>query len=102
MAIKAILDKLDDAPEALREHYTEKDGKFVLGVEPVGNYAIRIRFDDGHDTGIYAWDYLYWLGSNQEELWQTYLTRLQMAGFADESGRDVAMGEASGGGCGSH
>ncbi len=41
MAIKAILEKLDDAPEALREHYTEKDGKFVLGVEPVGGYALE-------------------------------------------------------------
>lgn len=80
-------------------------GKRMVGmpaIEPVGNYAVKPIFSDGHDTGIYAWDYLYWLGSNQEELWQTYLTRLQMAGFADESGRDVAMGQANGGGCGSH
>ena len=80
-------------------------GKRMVGmpaIEPVGNYAVKPIFSDSHDTGIYAWDYLYWLGSNQEELWQTYLTRLQMAGFADESGRDMAMDEVSGGGCGSH
>ena len=54
----------------------------VLSVTPVGNYAIQISFDDLHDTGIYSWDYLYELGSCQEELWQAYLHRLAEEGVA--------------------
>lgn len=49
----------------------------ILGVEPVGNYAIRIRFDDLHDTGIYSWTYLYGLGERQEEIWARYLAELE-------------------------
>jgi DUF971 family protein len=49
-------------------------------VEPVGHYAIRPKFSDGHDTGIYSWDYLYGLGDEQEELWREYLERLEKAG----------------------
>jgi DUF971 family protein len=49
-------------------------------VEAVGHYAIRPKFSDGHDTGIFSWDYLYGLGDEQEELWQQYLERLQKAG----------------------
>ncbi len=49
-------------------------------VEPVGHYAIRPKFSDGHDTGIYSWDYLYDLGVGQSELWQRYLDRLAKAG----------------------
>ncbi len=49
----------------------------IQGVEPVGNYAILIRFDDGHDTGIFSWDYLYELGRRQSEVWQTYLAALE-------------------------
>lgn len=45
----------------------------IIGVEPVGSYAIRIRFDDMHDTGLYTWDYLYRLGAEQERIWQNYL-----------------------------
>jgi DUF971 family protein len=52
----------------------------VLELEPVGNYAIRPRFSDGHDTGLYSWDYLYELGKNQEDLWRRYLDRMQKAG----------------------
>ena len=52
----------------------------IKEVEPVGHYAIRPVFSDGHDTGIYSWDYLYGLGDEQEELWQRYLDRLQAAG----------------------
>jgi DUF971 family protein len=52
----------------------------IKEVEPVGHYAIRPMFSDGHDTGIYSWDYLYGLGEDQEELWQRYLHRLQAAG----------------------
>jgi DUF971 family protein len=49
-------------------------------IEPVGNYAICLHFDDEHNTGIYSWDYLYSLGSNQEGLWATYLEELEKAG----------------------
>jgi DUF971 family protein len=48
----------------------------ILRVEPVGNYAVRIVFDDGHDTGIYVWDYLRELGEQRETRWQAYLQDL--------------------------
>ncbi len=48
----------------------------IMDIEPVGNYAVRIRFDDLHDTGIYSWDYLYFLGANQDRLWTDYLEAL--------------------------
>jgi DUF971 family protein len=48
--------------------------------EPVGHYALQPRFSDGHETGIFSWDYLYWLGTNQEGLWKQYLDRLAAAG----------------------
>ncbi|MBX6323336.1 MAG: DUF971 domain-containing protein [Rhodospirillaceae bacterium] len=54
----------------------------ILGVEPVGNYAIRLRFDDGHDTGIYSWEYLYDIGRRQEELWSGYLADLAAKGLS--------------------
>ena len=73
-------------------------------LEQVGNYAVQPHFSDGHNTGIYSWDYLYWLGSNQAQLWETYLERLEAAGFTRESGRDAPMtaaaAAAGGGGCG--
>jgi DUF971 family protein len=52
----------------------------ITGVEPVGSYAIQPRFSDGHDTGIYSWDYLYHLGANRDRLWQEYLERIRTAG----------------------
>lgn len=52
----------------------------VAAIEPVGTYAILLRFDDGHDTGIYSWDLLYNLGLHQPELWAEYLKRLEQAG----------------------
>jgi DUF971 family protein len=57
-----------------------KENVNIVGIEPVGNYAILLRFDDGHDTGIYAWDTLYDLGKNQEAYWQRYLEQLEAAG----------------------
>jgi DUF971 family protein len=54
----------------------------IIGVEPVGSYAIRIRFDDMHDTGLYTWDYLYRLGAEQERVWQNYLRSLADKGFS--------------------
>ena len=49
----------------------------IEALEPVGNYAVRIRFDDGHDTGLFTWDYLHELGSQHETKWQTYLSALR-------------------------
>jgi DUF971 family protein len=54
----------------------------ILGVEPVGNYAIRINFDDLHDTGIFSWDTLYDYGERQEELWRDYLDALKAKGLS--------------------
>ena len=53
-----------------------KKGVRILRVEPVGNYAARIVFDDGHDTGLYTWTYLRELGENKEARWQEYLAEL--------------------------
>jgi DUF971 family protein len=54
----------------------------IIGLEPVGSYALRIRFDDGHDTGLYTWDYLYRLGAGQESIWQAYLDALTAKGLS--------------------
>lgn len=53
----------------------------VMEIEPVGNYAVRIRFDDLHDSGIFSWKYLYELGERQDELWSTYLAELEKRGL---------------------
>lgn len=58
-----------------------KEAVNIIGIEPVGNYAVVLRFSDGHDTGIYSWDLLYELGTNQEQYWQSYLDRLQEVGY---------------------
>ena len=50
-------------------------------IEPVGNYAVCLHFDDEHNTGIYSWEYLYNLGKHQEALWQEYLRELEKAGY---------------------
>ncbi|WP_137937030.1 DUF971 domain-containing protein [Chitinivorax sp. B] len=52
----------------------------IRAIEPVGHYAIKLVFDDGHDSGLYSWDYLYQLGVNQAANWQDYLARLDSAG----------------------
>jgi DUF971 family protein len=60
-------------------------GKHEVGItriEPIGNYAVRIVFDDGHDTGLYTWAYLYELGREHEQKWQHYLARLKDLGIA--------------------
>lgn len=74
----------------------------IVDLAPVGHYAIQPRFSDGHDSGIYSWDYLYWLGTEQTRLWAEYEARLQAAGAS----RDVDLsltapvkGCGSGGGC---
>jgi DUF971 family protein len=59
----------------------------ILNVEPVGNYAVRIVFDDMHDTGLYSWSYLYQLGIEQERRWHDYLAALEKAGLSREPKR---------------
>jgi len=58
----------------------DKENVNIKSIEPVGNYAIQIYFDDDHNTGIYSWDTLYKLGTNKDENWQSYLDRLKEAG----------------------
>ena len=70
----------------------------IVGIEPVGHYAVQPSFSDGHDSGIFTWDYLYFLGSQQQQLWQDYEKRLQEAGVE----RDAPMPEKSGASCGHH
>ncbi|MBA3695256.1 MAG: DUF971 domain-containing protein [Methylotenera sp.] len=53
----------------------------IVAIEPVGNYAVKLVFSDGHDTGLYSWDYLYDLAKNYEALWLEYLAKLSMAGI---------------------
>ena len=59
----------------------------ILDLEPVGNYAVRIKFDDLHDTGIYSWDYLYQLGVEHDRRWQDYLAALAAKGLSREPQR---------------
>jgi len=68
----------------------------LMGLEPVGNYAVQPSFSDGHDTGIFSWDYLYSLGSRQAQLWLDYERRLAAAAV----GRDDPMPVKGGAGCG--
>ena len=56
----------------------------ITELEPVGAYAVRPVFSDGHDTGIYSWDYLYTLGVNQDEMWRRYVERIDEAGASRE------------------
>jgi DUF971 family protein len=70
----------------------------VVSLEAVGHYAVQPTFSDGHNTGIFSWEYLYFLGSQQAQLWQDYEDRLRQAGVD----RDDPMRPAAGPGCGSH
>ncbi|MBI3140432.1 MAG: DUF971 domain-containing protein [Rhodocyclales bacterium] len=69
-------------------------------IEPVGVYAVKPNFSDGHDTGIYSWDYLYWLGANKDALWQEYLERMEAAGASREPSANPAAPQPHG--CGHH
>jgi DUF971 family protein len=70
----------------------------IVALDPVGNYAVQPRFSDGHDSGIFSWDYLYHLGAQQTQLWAEYERRLHAAG----TDRDAPMPgqQAGGGSCG--
>lgn len=70
----------------------------IVALEPVGNYAVKPVFSDGHESGLFSWDYLYHLGADQGSLWQEYQQRLQAAGVE----RDAPMAGAAGHGCSSH
>ena len=76
---------------------TGKRNVTIDHIEQVGNYAIKPFFSDGHESGLFTWNYLYELGQKQEALWAEYLARLQAAGVD----RDAPMAVKSGGGCGS-
>ena len=69
----------------------------ILSLEPVGNYGVQPSFSDGHNSGIFSWDYLYFLGSREKDLWAQYTARLQAAGVD----RDAAMPVPAGHGCAS-
>ncbi len=56
----------------------------IRALEPVGSYAVQPQFSDGHNTGIYSWEYLYELGKNQDKMWKEYLARLEAAGAKRE------------------
>lgn len=64
---------------------TGKQEVTITAIEPVGQYAIQLRFSDSHDTGIYSWDLLYDYGLRQESMWQDYLQRLRQAGASREA-----------------
>ncbi|MBV1787381.1 DUF971 domain-containing protein [Marinobacterium sp. D7] len=58
----------------------------IKGVEPAGNYALKIIFDDGHDSGLYTWEYLYDLAHDRDAYWQRYLAELEAAGKSRDNG----------------
>ncbi len=75
---------------------TGKRGVTLAALEPVGNYAVKPVFSDGHDTGIFSWDYLYFLGAQQERLWKEYEARLSEAGVSRDADMPVAGGKSCG------
>ena len=77
---------------------TGKRDVTLVNLEPVGNYAVKPTFSDGHDSGIFSWDYLYERGQQQDVLWKQYAERLAAAGVD----RDAPMAAKGGHACGSH
>lgn len=77
---------------------TGKRSVEISALEPVGNYGIQPTFSDGHSTGIFTWEYLYFLGSREQVLWQEYSERLSAAGVD----RDAPMAPSGGHGCSNH
>jgi DUF971 family protein len=68
----------------------------ITAIEPVGSYAVQPRFSDGHDSGLYSWDYLYEIGLDRDQLWQQYLQRMKAAGASREPGANPATPIKSG------
>lgn len=84
---------------------TGKRAVTLASLEPVGNYAVKPTFSDGHDSGIFSWDYLYQLGREEAALWADYEARLQAAGVdrdAPMAAKAAGGGHGHGHGCGSH
>ena len=86
------------APVGLLDPATIPDDIRPTSIEPVGNYGIKPTFSDGHDSGLFTWEYLYFLGSEQDQLWADYERRLKEANIE----RDAPMPEKAGAGCSSH
>jgi DUF971 family protein len=63
----------------------------ITQIEPVGSYAVKLVFSDGHDSGLYSWDYFYDLGVNQEALWKRYLERMAEAGASREAPKTLKI-----------
>jgi len=79
---------------------TGKRNVEIERIEPVGTYALRLVFSDGHDSGLYSWDMLYNLGKHHAELWQEYLTQIDSQGLSRDI--DTTSHPAASGGCGHH
>ncbi|MEY2892897.1 MAG: hypothetical protein RJA98_2805 [Pseudomonadota bacterium] len=77
---------------------TGKREVLITAIEPVGHYAVKPTFSDGHDSGLFTWDYLHFMGSQQDALWKEYEGRLAAAGAT----RDTPMPVAGGSACGHH
>jgi len=80
---------------------TGKRDVLIANLEPVGHYALKPSFSDGHDSGLYSWDFLYFLCQNQEQLWNEHLDKLAAAGL-DRDAPMITAGGSSGHSCGSH
>jgi DUF971 family protein len=75
----------------------------LQSLEPVGNYAIKPVFSDGHESGLFTWDYLYFLGAQQDELWKRYFARLQEAGIDRDAPMQTSADQhVHGAGCSHH
>jgi len=78
----------------------------ITAAEPVGTYAMQITFSDGHDSGLYSWEYLHSMGIKQDSMWQDYLKKMETAGAKREPAPNILTTAKSGGcgsgGCGSH
>lgn len=74
---------------------TGKRDVTITGIEPVGAYAVKLVFSDGHDTGLYSWDYLHELGRDQQRLWEQYLERLRQAGASRDPDAPVRQSGAA-------
>ena len=80
-------------------------GKREVGIEqiePVGNYGVKPTFSDGHDSGIFTWDYLFFLGSQQDQLWEEYVGRLEAAGVDRDAPMEAKAPHGGGHACGGH
>jgi DUF971 family protein len=72
---------------------TGKENVNITGIEPIGNYAVKLIFSDGHDTGLYSWDYLYELAGNYDALWMDYLSKLDAAGVKRNAPQPDKLGQ---------